>query len=238
MVNNCSFISQFRLRRYCALCGAITNNPYDLCSPCETDLPWIKAACTRCGIGLPFSSDTPLCGECLAKPPPFTRCIAPFRYEFPVVELINGFKFNGQLRYGRLLGTLLLQQLQAAYHSEPLPECIIPVPLHWRRLQKRGYNQSREIARQLASGLDLPCRPRVVKRRRYTTSQQSLNRKQRLKNLRHAFKVKPGLPYRRVAVVDDVFTTGVTLAEFSNALISAGIEEVHCWCLARTPLHR
>jgi ComF family protein len=237
MVNKWLDFDLFSLPHYCSLCSASTNSARELCHACEGELPWLDKACPQCGIELPDSIDGQVCGACLSKTPPFSRCIAPFRYEFPIRELINAIKFNGQLRYSKLLSELLLEQLLATYQHTSLPECLIPVPLHWRRLQQRGFNQAQQIARPIARGLGIPIKPGLVKRARLTTSQQSLDRKQRLKNLRGAFTAKLPFPYQRVALVDDVFTTGVTLTELSNTLKKAGVKEIHCWCLARTLKH-
>jgi len=187
---------------------------------------------------LPKAADQLHCGECLENPPPFQQTIAPFYYSAPIRQWITGFKHHSQLHSGWLLGHLLLETLRDHYLDAPLPEVILPIPLHWRRLLWRGYNQSAELGKQLAKGLDIPCRSDLIKRIRSTNSQQDLSREQRLRNLENAFRFAPKKPFTRVALLDDVVTTGSTAREISRLLQQNGVTEIHLWAIARTPVDK
>jgi len=227
----------------CTLCGDTCTTPHprsgiSLCPGCQGDLPWIESACRSCALPLPPSAHHLYCGECLEDPPPFQQAFAPFYYAPPVRQWITGFKHHSQLLSGRLLGDLLLETLREHYLDTPLPEVILPVPLHWQRQLWRGYNQSTELGKQLAKGLDIPCRPDLLKRLRRSNSQQGLSREQRLHNLRKAFGISPNNPFTRVALLDDVVTTGSTAREIGRLLQKNGVTEIHLWAIARTPVDK
>ena len=217
---------------YCQLCGQSVDGPLDLCRGCAGDLPWLEHACQGCGLPLvnPFDD---FCGHCLQHPPPWQQLVVVWRYEWPLDQLIGRFKYQRQLPPGRLLGDLLLAHLRRHYQHRDWPELLVPTPLHrWRRW-RRGFNQSELLARQLQSALGLPCAD-LLQRRRATPAQQGLSRHQRQRNLQGAFQLRTSPTTRRIALIDDVITTGSTLAEMARLLRTSGVEEVHCWCLART----
>jgi len=197
---------------------------------CVAELPRITAACPRCGLPLPTAA---LCGECLRRPPPFSRCLSPFLYQAPVSQLITRFKYEGQFSHGRALSRQLLNYLRAI--APPAVDVLLPVPLHWRRRWSRGFNQSEIIADELGRALKLPVQTRWLSRRYSTPPQQGLDAAQRSRNQRAAFDVLGPLAGLHVALVDDVVTTGATSAELSRALLGAGAVSVQVWCLARTP---
>ncbi|MBV1906203.1 MAG: ComF family protein [Pseudomonadales bacterium] len=134
-----------------------------------------------------------------------------------------------------LLSHLFVRQLELAYTKQRLPEIILPVPLAPARLFRRGYNQSAGIARQLGQELNIPVNYHLLSRKLNTRPQTGLNRTARAKNLHNAFQVDKPIKYTCVALVDDVMTTGATLQSLAQCLLSAGVEEVHVWVLARTP---
>lgn len=219
----------------CLLCGGSADAPADFCDACRADLPWLPPGCQRCAIPLPDSDTSSLCGQCLTQPPSFTRTEACWLYQPPLANLIARYKYQRHLSYGRSLATLMANQLISAYREAPLPDLITAVPLHrWRRW-RRGFNQSETIARQLAGELLLPYR-NLLTRHRATTAQQSLDARQRQRNLRQAFHCGENLKGACIALVDDVMTTGATAEELSRTLLKAGAGEVHIWCLARTPV--
>ena len=121
-------------------------------------------------------------------------------------------------------------------HQLKFPEAIIPVPLYHFRQRRRGYNQADLLSRQLSRWLDIPNLNHIVKRVRHTHTQRGLSAKDRRQNLKNAFSLavsKNEFPYRRVALVDDVITTGSTLNEISKLLRKLGVEEIQVWGLAR-----
>lgn len=168
---------------------------------------------------------------CLSAPPEFDGTVAAFRYAEPVSWMIQRFKFNQKLSYGRVLGEALAAAVLRR-HEADMPQAIIPVPLHGRRQRERGFNQSLEIARIVATELALPLAGDAVARVRATEEQSLLDADARCKNIRGAFAVKR-LPWRRVAIVDDVMTTGNTVGELAKTLKHAGCENVQVWVVAR-----
>lgn len=228
----------------CLLCSAQHTGPTTLiCEACRTDLPYLDIQCYQCAITLEESEKTPtttdshdqICGNCLKNPPPFNRSFAPLNYAMPIDRLISDFKYRNKLINGRLLSQLMLQEIQAHYRGQALPDLLLPVPLHWRRQLRRGYNQSQCVASYLGSQLRIPVELRRIARTRRTPTQQGLNKKERQRNLKDAFTVKRPLAGEVVAIIDDVMTTGATCAEISRELLNTGAKEVHIWALARTP---
>lgn len=198
------------------------------CGPCRKSLPWLTAACARCGIALPAVQ--PACGACLKRPPLFDHTRALFRYAAPIDRLVLGFKYGGRLDVGRVLG----QALAAAIAQDPTPvDAIVPVPLHRRRLRERGYNQSLELARPIARALAIPLLTHAVRRVRPTPPQTRLDYAQRRRNVRQAFAVRADVAGKRLAIVDDVMTSGHTANALARCLKQAGATEVVVWVVAR-----
>lgn len=213
----------------CILCSQPGQPGLDLCPACEADLPVIDPACHCCGMPL-SPGKTGTCGQCLQTPPPFFRTVSPFYYEPPLAGLITQFKFRQRLLLGRVFASLLHKQLAPAGHR---PDCLIPVPLHPRRLRERGYNQALEIAHLLGASLAIPVDYHLCQRRRYTTPQTGLAAKERKRNIKNAFALAGPCTYRHVAILDDVVTTGHTVTELASLLQKNGVEEVEVWSVAR-----
>lgn len=224
----------------CLLCGravehskSIETDIRDICAGCYADLPFNKTACQRCGLPLAGNRDSNeamICGQCLRKTPAFDRTITPFLYQPPVDYLIKALKFQHRLAMAPLLAGLLAD----AVDMNDLPEIIIPVPLHPRRLRERGFNQALELAEPLARRWRLPVATNIVKRIRHTLPQSELSFTARASNLRDAFMVSGALNYRHVAIVDDVVTTANTVNEVARLLRTAGVERIQVWACART----
>lgn len=225
-----SRIAEFLVPPVCALCGAPGIDGLDLCGDCRNCLPRSLARCDHCG--LPTATPVADCGRCLAAPPRYDAVVAPLRYEYPADRMIQSFKFRRDLSMGRSLAALLVEAVRA--RGGALPELLLPVPLHAARLRERGFNQSLILARQLGRQLALPVRHDLLRRHRPTTAQSGLDRRERRRNVRGAFELRRpvSLP-DRVALVDDVLTTGATVAEITRVLKQAGVTQVAVWALAR-----
>ncbi|WP_281646497.1 ComF family protein [Parendozoicomonas sp. Alg238-R29] len=165
----------------------------------------------------------------------FDSCVAPLEYAFPVSTMLQRVKYNRQIVYARPLVKHLINNLQKDYCDKPWPEALIPVPLHWWKLRKRGFNQAGVIAEQLSKAIDIPVYHHLVKRRNNDQSQQGLSANKRKQNMQNAFALRKPVPYKHVAVVDDVMTTGATTEELCKVLKKHGVETVDVWCVARTP---
>lgn len=209
---------------------------FGLCEPCRQALPWNQWQCRQCALPLAFSSDQMLCGECLRAPPPFTRVIAPWRYQFPVDRMIHRYKASGQRAFARPLLESLGQHLSGLLEQHPdwRPDLLVSSPMHPARRRDRGFNQASDIAEHLSRMLNLPWSPEIAARKHKTSSQRKLGRSARLTNLAGVFAVV-SKPPAHVAIVDDVVTTGATARLLALALRKAGAEQVQVWALARTP---
>ncbi len=216
------------LPRHCVLCGLFSGCE-NMCPPCSAELPHNSSACALCGLPLPAQPDR-ICGACLKKPPPWDGTVAGLNYRFPVDQLVCRFKYNRNLACGQVLGESLLKAIHN--RSGPLPQAIVPVPLHRSRLFTRTFNQAHMLAHQLSGPLKIPVRHALLRRNRRTRAQSGLDSSQRRKNVRGAFDChRHGL--KHVAIVDDVMTTGRTLEECTRSLKRAGAKTVTAWVAAR-----
>lgn len=184
--------------------------------------------CPLCAEKLSVSK---VCGACLKNPPLTTRTQVGFYFDETVQQLIHDFKYHNQLHLSRLLAELMLQTLDI----EAI-EALIPVPLHTSRLLERGFNQSLELAKQLSILTGVPVLPYEVNRIKATSPQANLSAADRVRNLRNAFAVQgEGLAeLKRIALVDDVITTGITMQQLAKALKASfpGLE-IEAWAIAK-----
>jgi ComF family protein len=188
-------------------------------------------------LPLPADTNNVLCGHCISKPPRFDYCYSLFRYENEIIHLVRQLKFGEKISYARSLGELLCCRLQAEIErTNEMPDCLLPVPLHNSRLRQRGYNQSIEIARVLASRLAIPVDYDMVRRQRHTEAQSGLNAKQRHKNISNAFTISGQVKYKHVLIIDDVVTTGATVNELARLLKRNKVERVGVLSVARAPI--
>tara|TARA_R110002096_G_scaffold29497_12_gene88763 strand:- start:5135 stop:5602 length:468 start_codon:yes stop_codon:yes gene_type:complete len=150
------------------------------------------------------------------------------RYEFPVDAAVKALKFRRKLYYAPAFVRVLLES------RELLPDdldAVLPVPLHWRREARRGFNQALELAKPVAKALDLPLL-KTVRRRKATLYQSGLRADARRRNLQDAFDVRKNLCCRHVLIIDDVTTTGATLLQLAKTLQRSGVEKVSALTLA------
>ena len=231
------------LPNHCILCLVAISPPALICATCNQSLPLNINPCRRCATPLP--TGTPpgqLCGFCHRHPPAFDRAVAPLIYANPANTLINHFKHQSHLHKGKALASILADQLSTQLTASDRPDYIAPVPLHWRRRFRRGFDQARWLTGFLARHIEVPVNDSLIKRQRSTQSQQGLSRRQRLQNLAKAFTVapssRPAIENRHIALVDDVITTGTTLDTLATLLKKQGAARVDIWCLARTPLEK
>lgn len=214
----------------CYLCLDPGQPPaFELCEGCEGDLPTNHPACPGCAVAA--AEPGARCAACRARPRTFDAAFVPYRYEFPLAELIHRFKYRGQLALSRILGTLLARRL--GERGRGRVDAILPVPLHPAREARRGYNQARELAVFVADALQLPLHDQLARRIRNTEEQAALPAIVRATNVRGAFEVRSTAPPQRVAIVDDVLTTGATVEELARALRAAGCRHIEVWAVAR-----
>ena len=232
MVNNWIDIIQYSLLPpSCILCENKGMERMDLCQPCFDAQIKVGSHCYCCAKQ--FENDSLnlfLCGDCQKNPRAFNKTYAAYKHQGAIRYLINQCKFNGSYKYTRLLGLLLASHLRA---QAEYPELIIPVPLHPKRYQQRGFNQSLEIAKVIAKELSIPIDNRCCLRIKDTPHQVSLSAKQRHKNIENAFQLTEKPKARHIAILDDVMTTSATANELAKTLKLAGVSQVDVWVCAR-----
>lgn len=223
----------FALPSLCAVCNGwgVTR----ICDSCRTRFAAPHQRCSRCALEV--DARVEICGTCLVDPPPHRHALAAVNYAWPWSSLIANFKFHGALDLAPACADLLL----AAQHRGrmPRPTLLVPVPLSAARLRERGYNQAWELARRVGRKLRVAADPELLRRVRDTPHQLALAPDRRAANVRGAFTVAPAasvaLRGRDVTLVDDVMTTGATVAEAARVLLAAGAAQVDVWIVARTP---
>jgi ComF family protein len=198
-----------------------------VCEPCESLVPRLGIACPGCAR--PMAVPGP-CGRCLQGRRALDGLVAAFDYRFPLDRLLHRFKFSGDLAVGEYLGTALA----AGIGERPRPDLVLPVPASRARLRERGFNAAAVLAKRVAGEAGLPWHPGVLRKVRHTPPQTGLDRAGRARNLRDAFRCE-AVTGLRVAVVDDVTTTGATLEALARVLRHAGAVQVEGWVVARTP---
>lgn len=226
-VNSCLKIGL--LRQDCLLCGAQCES-LSLCPACLKRLPYL--AFSRCPCCAQPTLDASVCGACLARPPFFHSTLAAFSYSFPVDAMIQSLKYGSRLPVAATLAELLLGEIATTNHAKP--DCLIPMPLGAARLKQRGFNQALEIARRVSRKTGIALLPEGCQRIRETLPQTSLPWKERARNIRGAFACSLDLQGKRIAIVDDVMTTGATMNEVAKVLRRQGAAEVSAWVVART----
>lgn len=197
-----------------------------LCAACAGDLPRLPASrCASCALPIPHGA---VCGACLKHPPRYDSVSAVFAYAFPVDALVQAFKYDGNLALGAFFGEALAHALTE--HAD----CIVPMPLAPQRVRERGFNQSLEIARHTSRLTGIPLLAAACRKVVETRPQAELPWKERAKNVRGAFVCDADLDGKKVAVIDDVMTTGATLDELAKNLRLAGAARISGWIVART----
>lgn len=189
--------------------------------------------CAACGFPFDFATETEsLCGTCLAERPPFESARSALKYNDASRSVIFGFKHGDKTE----AVTAFMPWLKlAGANVLPQADFLVPVPLHRRRLIGRRYNQAAIIAFALGKETGIKVIPDMLVRTRHTPSQGHLKAKERFQNVKRAFAFnsKYQVQGKTIVLVDDVYTTGATVAECTKVLLKAGAEKVHVLTLAR-----
>ena len=220
---------QRALPQSCAFCAAPCGNRL-VCAACQASLPRIGGACPVCALPAPGGF---VCGACVARPPPFTATFAAFAYEFPLDRLLHAFKYGGHLSHAEYFAEALSAAVAVRPAEMRWPDALVALPLAPSRQRARGFDQAAEIARRVARRTGVPMTA-GLRRTRDTPAQAALPWRERAKNVSGAFAADPSLAGMRVAIVDDVMTTGATLGSAAGAVLRAGAVAVEAWAVART----
>jgi Predicted amidophosphoribosyltransferases len=218
-------LTQWLFPEHCRACGMAGAA---LCEACARDWPRLpENRCSYCALPLQANGDCPVCS---VEAPQYDHVYTPFVYAEPLNAAILAWKFHQRLDWTRALATTWADGWggQAPSH----PECLLPVPLHPKRLRERGYNQALLLARHWGKRWHIPVKPGVLRRCRNTRHQTGLSAAARRENLDSAFTLHGKLP-AHVAIVDDVMTTGTTAGQIAELLKNVGVQRIDVWVLAR-----
>lgn len=221
---------------YCISCGAMIDStrPYSLCDKCVKKIHWITGrTCKKCGKALQDTYIGELCYDCLIYERHFVKGFSCMTYGLLEREIIMDYKYNGKGYIGRKLGDILYDRISC---ENIKPDVIIPVPLSYDRMRKRGYNQSALMAKRLSELWSVEYDEKVLVRARNTQLLRSLNPTERRLMLEDAFSISKSrreiIEGKQILIIDDIFTTGATVDASAKALVSGGAAEVFVLTLA------
>jgi ComF family protein len=238
-------VAQLLLPNACLVCdvpeGDRTDFRHGLCNDCRRSVSFDPfPACPSCAANVgPHTDTTHGCGTCRSLSLGFEGAIRLGPYDGRLREAILRMKDAAGEGLAEALGRVFADVACARWRTESIG-LVAPVPLHWRRRWARGYNQSAAVARELATQLGTEFAPHALKRIRHTPRQVGASAMARRENVRGAFRANSGarLANQTVLLVDDVMTTGSTLAEAAKTLKDAGARRVLVAVLARAEAHR
>ena len=219
--------------RRCPICDGLLSSeePY-LCRICIKKIhPILGAQCKKCGK--PVEQETEFCRDCSKIRHSFDRGFAPYGYHGELEASLMRFKYHDRQEYAGFYAhaSILYRGKQIRRRN---PEVLIPVPLHPARQRYRGYNQAEVFAKKLMEEFQLPMDAQLIRRVKRTKRQKELSPAERKKNLKGAFAMKntEKLKYRRILLVDDIYTTGSTVDALAELLKQQGADQVDFLCAA------
>lgn len=219
------------LPHYCPLC--LNPSSTYICPHCEERFKRIDQCCQRCA--LPLHTTEPYCADCLNHGPSFDTCICAYEYRYPFNRVISLLKDKRDLDAAAAACDVLASAVTNRYQNRALPQCLIPVPMHWRRRWQRGFNQSEFICQRLSTHLKIPARS-ALQKIKMTDKQKSLSKNKRKRNLIGSFSANVAeIEGKHIALIDDVITTASTVSVLADLCIDAGARQVDVWALSRTP---
>lgn len=209
---------------------------HGLCTDCSQSIITRQhAACKRCALAIgPYSETEGGCSGCRERSLGFDSAHSLGEYQGRLREAVLRMKAGSGESLSEMMGRVLAEELGEALRRDRI-DVVVPVPLHWRRVWTRGYNQAAAAARELAAGLNLRCESRALVRIRHTPQQVHSSAAARRENVRGAFWARrpASLAGKRILLVDDVMTTGSTAGEAARTLKGAGATAVIVAVLAR-----
>lgn len=199
-----------------------------VCVPCNKKLSYISPPkCMKCGKQL-YSENDEYCMDCKRKPHEFTQGIGVFSYDKNIKNVMYRFKYSNKREYAKFFGSVLAARYGYLIRRWNV-EAVIPVPLYRTKYLKRGYNQAELIARELSKQTGIAVDSKLLIRCRKTRAMKELNDEERVKNLQNAFKLSENIvKYKKVLLVDDIYTTGATMDACTGVLKAGGVKEVYC----------
>lgn len=214
--------------RTCPICGEILQkNNLQVCNACKKKIKYIKEpACKKCGKQLQVEEQE-CCFDCLKKEHNFTKGIALYCHDEWIRKSIYKFKYSNKREYAKIYANEIILRYGSKI-EEWNADYLIPIPLHKSKLRARGYNQAEDLSRELSKELLIPMLKNGVYRIKKTLPQKELNDKQRINNLKKAFKIgNIDVKSKRVILIDDIYTTGATIDSVAEVLIQSGVKDIY-----------
>ncbi|WP_069650373.1 ComF family protein [Caloranaerobacter ferrireducens] len=209
-----------------------------ICKKCFNELIFVKGnICTVCGKPLEPGYLPDRCPDCIRLKHYFEKVISPLEYTGLVKEAIYKYKYGKKAYMYKALGPILVQAFIESDINDI--DIIVPVPLYKSKIAYRGFNQSELLCRYISKILKIPLDTKNFKRIKKTEIQNKLDKRERIKNVKDAFKVVNNHVFKNknILLIDDIYTTGATVDECSKTLLKAGANKVYVLTLATVPIH-
>lgn len=220
----------------CPVCdGILPDTPLEkgrnVCLRCNEKLRYIMSPrCYICGKQLYYANEE-YCADCQKKKHLFKQGVGVFGYDDRVKASMYRFKYSNRREYAAFYGEAIVSRYGHLIRSWK-PEVIIPVPMYKIKKLQRGYNQAELIADEVGRLLEVPVDKKLLVRSRATKAMKELDDEQRIKNLQNAFKITDSIvKYKKILLVDDIYTTGSTIDACSEVLLQAGAAEIYFACV-------
>ena len=221
----------------CITCDALVATDFGLCGDCWRETPFISGCvCAKCGCPVPGDAEdmTVICDDCLRVARPWSQGRAAMLYRDNARKIVLALKHGDRMELARPAAAWLARAAEPLIRPETV---VVPIPLHWWRLIRRRYNQSALLSAALARVARLDHCPDALVRPRNTGSQEGRDREARFANMEGAIRLHPKRGHwikgRPILLVDDVMTSGATLAAAAEACLAGGAAEVSVLTLAR-----
>lgn len=215
----------------CMYCGELIGIGKDrwLCEDCLDEIKIIEEPrCEKCGRPLDAEG---LCADCRENKPYYEKGWAVYEYKGNVRNAIRRYKYKNHKEYAIPFGRQTTEMIEGI--NAPIIDCLVPVPLYYKKKKRRGYNQSELLAMELSRnlGIEMCC---VLDRVRDTKVQSNLKPKERMENVKGAFRLREDIDIqgKKILLVDDIYTTGSTINECSKVLKKNGAVGVWFVCLS------
>jgi ComF family protein len=209
----------------CLICEMTFKGKAPLCKRCEQQIQYLKNVCYACAA--PCSHK--ICQNCVNQGSTLHRLYVGYPYQDPMKQLINEFKFKDGLDLCHYLAEMILAILPPeAFETQ----CLVPIPLHRKKLMARGYNQSLLLTKKLSQLTGIGYQTKLCQKIQMTRAQSKLEKKQRQLNLIDSFEFKSA-NFKHVSLIDDVTTTGSTLKTLAKGLMQTGITKVDAWVICK-----
>lgn len=211
----------------CPICDEIIDSEKIICDDCISKIRFVgEPKCKKCGKKL-MNDRQEYCEDCNKITHLYEMGVSTFEYTESIRKAIYRFKYHNRRDYGKFFASAIYKNNGKEVENWKC-DVIMPVPIHYKRRVKRGYNQAEILAKELGKYINIPVDSKCIIRQTDTKPQKELSVSQRKQNLENAFKIVDNVvKYKKVILVDDIYTTGSTIDECTRVLLSAGVEKVY-----------